>query len=352
MPASPKSGNASLPIRPLFLSLALLALSCALAMGADSAGNKPASEPVTVSVALVSTQNIPIQTELAATVQAAERAAIAAKITGVVTRAPVILGGAVRAGDLLVALSAEEINARLNQAEAQLALAKRNLDREQNLLAKNAATPDAVKALADQYAMAQAAHREARTMLGYATITAPFDGVVTRKNVSAGDLATAGIVLLQIENNHRLQAVAAVPESLVLQITLGDTLTVRAPAAGIDVQGIVAEIAPAVDPASRTAQVTLDLPAEPNLRTGQFARVFLPGREASALMIPESALVPSGQMDRVFVIDKGVAHLRLVRTGLRHDGATEILTGLNPGETVATDNNRLLVDGQPVRIKP
>ncbi len=352
MSADSISCNHCFPARSLFLALVLLALQCSPTSAANTATNKAATEPVTVTVAKVSEQDIPALTEMAATLQAAERAAIAAKVTGVVTRAPVVLGAAVRAGDLLVAISAEEINARLNQAEAQLAQARRNLEREQNLLAKNAATPDAVKAMADQYAMAQATHREARTMLGYATITAPFDGVVTRKNVSAGDLATAGTVLLQIENNHRLQALTAVPESLVLRVALGDVLTVRAPAAGVDVQGTVAEIAPAVDPASRTAQITLDLPPNPNLRTGQFARVLLPGREVRTLMVPDAALVPAGQMDRVFVIDKDIARLRLVRTGLRHEGATEILAGLNPGETVATGNNRLLVDGQPVRVSP
>lgn len=223
MPASPKSGNASLPIRPLFLSLALLALSCALAMGAGLAGNKPASEPVTVSVALVSAQNILIQTELAATVQAAERAAIAAKITGAVTRAPVVLGGTVRPAISWWLSAPRRSTLASTKPRRNWPWPSATSNASRTLLAKNAATPDAVKALADQYAMAQAAHREARTMLGYATITAPFDGVVTRKNVSAGDLATAGTVLLQIENNHRLQA-AAVPESLVLQIALGDTL--------------------------------------------------------------------------------------------------------------------------------
>jgi RND family efflux transporter MFP subunit len=338
-------------IRPLFLNLGLCLLTASLGCAETMAKPSP-NEPVVIATAKVSEQHMPILTEMAATLQAAERAAIAAKISGVVTRVPVVLGSVVKTGDVLVAISAEEITARLNQAEAQLAQARRNLEREQNLLAKNAATPEKVKSMVEQHAIAQAAHREARTMLGYATITAPFDGVVTRKNVNAGDLATPGTVLLQIEDGQRLQALTAVPESLMLRIAVGDRLTVRVPAAEVDVQGTVSEIAPAVDPNSRTAQVVLDLPFNPSLRTGQFARVLLPGKEIGTVMIPSEAVVPSGQMDRVFVVDNGVARLRLVRTGLRHGDLLEILAGLAPGDTVAVRGHRLLVDGQPVRVQP
>jgi RND family efflux transporter MFP subunit len=314
--------------------------------------NKEAATPVAVTVAKVSEQEVPVLIEVAGTLQAAERASIAAKVTGVITRMPVVLGSTVKAGDLLAAISAEEIAARLNQAEAQLAQAKRNLERDQNLLAKSAATPEAVKSMTDQYNIAQAGYREAKTMMGYATITAPFDGMVTRKNANSGDLATPGTILLQIENNRTLQVTTAVPESLVLHIRTGDVLTVRVEAADVVIQGTVSEIAPAVDPNSRTAPVVLDLPANHNLRSGQFARVLLPGKGSKALLVPSSSLVPSGQMDRVFVVESERARLRLVRTGLSLNGMTEILTGLSAGETVVTANNRLLVDGQPLRTQP
>lgn len=331
---------------------ALPLLACSLVPVRADAGSKPIDQPVTVSVATVSEQDAPVLIEVAGTVQAAERAAIAAKVTGVITRMPVVLGSTVKAGDLLVSISADEIAARLNQAEAQLAQARRNLEREQNLLQKNAATPESVKSLNDLYAIAQAGYREAKTMLGYATITAPFDGVVTRKNGHSGDLATPGAVLLQVENPAKLQVTTAVPESLVLGIRLGEALTVTVPAATVVVQGMVSEIAPAADPISRTAPVVLDLPATPSLRSGQFARVQLPGKGVKTLLAPSSALVPSGQMDRVFVVEGERARLRLVRTGLRHDGQVEILAGLNGGDTVITANNRLLVDGQALRVQP
>jgi len=163
--------------------------------------------PVQVQVVTVTRQKLPAQIELVGTVVPVNRAAIAAKVTGTIEKMPVVLGSRVKKGDLLVQISAEEISARVIQAQAQLAQAKRNLNREQKLLKKNAATSENVKALRDMYRVAKAAYDGARAMLGYTTITAPFNGLVTRKLANVGDLATPGTPLLEIENNKKLQVV-------------------------------------------------------------------------------------------------------------------------------------------------
>lgn len=327
----------------LFVLLGLLPLPLTAA---------PADEPVTVPVARVEAREIPALVELTGTVQAAERAAISARVSGVVSRVAVSLGSTVAAGEVLVTLEAGEITARLRQAEAQLAQAKRHLERDRSLLARDAATPETVRTRADQFAIAQAAHQEARSMLAYTTITAPFAGVIIAKRVNAGDLATPGTVLLELEDNRRLQVRTALPESLIARVRMGDRLTVHVPAAGVEVAAAVAEIGPASDPSSRSAAITLDLPPGADLRSGQFARVLVPAESAIALLVPESAVLPAGQMDRVFVIEGDTARLRLVRTGQRRDGLVEILAGLDPGETVATGNNRLLENGRRVRVQP
>jgi len=290
------------------------------------------------------------QVELVATIQAVEQAAIAAKITGTITELPVVLGSRVKKGDMLVKISAEEISARVLQAQAQLAQAKRNLTREQKLLKKNATTPETVNSMQDMFAVARASFQEAKTMLGYTTITAPFDGVITRKLANSGDLATPGTPLLQLENDTDLQAVTAVPESLVNLVTRGDKLSVQVPSARLTVIGTVAEIAPAADPLSRTAPVKIDVKNNPALRTGQFARIILPVAPAATLLIPRSAVIPFGQMDKVFVLEEGKAQLRLVRTGSITGEQVEILAGLTPGDQVIVDNNTLLVSGQPVTV--
>ncbi|MDW7774258.1 MAG: efflux RND transporter periplasmic adaptor subunit [Desulfobulbaceae bacterium] len=307
--------------------------------------------PVKVEAVTVAAEEALLQNEVVGTVQPVDRAEIAAKVTGTIEQIPVVLGSRVQQGDLLVKINAGEISARVNQARTLLDQARRNLEREKKLLEKNAATAENVKSLEEAFQFARAAHEEAEVMFGYTVITAPFAGQITRKNVNPGDLATPGLPLLELEDDRKLQVVTAVPEGLVLQLSPGDTLRVSIPAAGLAVQGRVAEIAPAADPLSRTAAVKLDIEVDPRLRSGQFARVALPGTGKDAIFVPASAVLVFGQMDTVFVIRDDTARLRLVRTGALMNGVIEILAGLEPGEKVVVRNNAQLLDGQPVIIE-
>lgn len=339
----------TMQIRTHFMFVLMMILVPGL--GAHAQEVSPALPVAVVRTSIVIEQTVPTLVEVVGTLQAVERAAIAAKVTGVVTDVPVVLGSRVNTGDLLVNISAREIAAQLNQAQARFKQAERNLLREQTLLQKHAATAETVKSMQDNYAVANAAVQEVRSMLGYATITAPFSGVITQKNVNAGELATPGTMLLRMENDQKLQVACAVPESLVFQIRPGQTLTVTIPTAGLTMNGKVAEVAPSADPASRTAPITIDLSYNEKLRTGQFARVKLPGQIKTSLFVPDGTVLLRGQMERVFVAADNKAHLRLVRTGMHQDGLTEIVAGLNSGETVICQNNAHLVDGQPIKTE-
>lgn len=329
-----------------------------LAVVAGCRGEHPEKEqtgnqlpPVKVEVMTVTAQEAPLQTEVVGTVQPVDRAEIAAKVTGTIEKIPVVLGSQVKEGDLLVKIIAGEISAKVIQAQAQLEQARRNLEREKKLLEKNAATAENVKSLEEAFRIAEAAHREANVMLSYTTITAPFDGQITSKNANVGDLATPGLPLLQLEDNRKLQVVTSVPEALVLEISPGDILPIQIPAAELDIHGKVAEIAPAADPLSRTAEVKIDIEEKVRLRSGQFARVALPGPKKDSLFVPASAVHVFGQMKRLFIIRKNTVQLRLIRTGMERDGQVEILAGLEPGETIIIRHDADLVDGQPVIIE-
>ncbi|KJR98454.1 MAG: hypothetical protein VR65_20765 [Desulfobulbaceae bacterium BRH_c16a] len=291
------------------------------------------------------------QVEIVGTVQAVVQAEISAKISGNIVAMPVDLGSRVKQGELLVEISAGEISAQVQQAKAQLEQARRNLLREENLLKKNAATPEMVKSLQDSARIAEAAYRETITMLEYARVTAPFTGIVTRKHANIGDLATPGKPLLNIEAENNLQVLTDIPEAMILQINKGDRLKVFVPSVGLTVEGTVAEVSPTADPSSRTAPIKLRIPADEKLRSGQFARVTLAMAQAETLTVPAAAVVSFGQMQKVFVVIDGKARLRLVRTGAQGDDYIEILSGLEEEETVVAGGNHMLLDGQPVIVQ-
>jgi membrane fusion protein, multidrug efflux system len=289
--------------------------------------------------------------EVVGTVEAVQKASISARISGQIVELPLVLGSVVKSGDLLVKVSAGEISAKVLQAEAQLAQARRNLAREKKLQKKGASTRETVKSLQDVTRIAEAVYTEVKTMLDYTMITAPFNGTITRKMANVGDLASPGVSLLEIENSDELQVMAQVPEAMILKVFIGDILSVRIPAAAITLLGEVVEVAPAADPMSRTAPVKIKIPVGPDLRVGQFARVTLENSAETTLVVAESAVIAKGQMDLVFVVEENIARLRLIRTGAAYDGDMEILSGLDPGEVVVVRGADKLQDGQPLTIE-
>ena len=306
---------------------------------------------VHVQVAQVKEQAPLLQVEVMGTVEAMHSAVIATKVSGNINEMPVVIGSKVNQGDLLIQLDGGEFTAKLQQAKAQLAQAKRNLTRDQRLLKKNAATPEAVKSGHDIVRIAEAGYQEAKTMVDYTTIKAPFDGIITGKMVDVGDLVTAGLPLLQLDDDEALQVVTHIPEKLLLHISLGDTLRMKVPVADVEVAGVVCERAPTADPISRTALVKLVLPATEHLRPGQFARVYINNSTEKTVTVPNVAIYKFGQLDRVFVVVDGTARLRLVRTGARYGESVEILSGLDVGEMVVVETDTPLVDNQPLSLQ-
>ena len=308
-------------------------------------------EAVPVSVAEVLAVLAAAQTEVVGTVQAVERAEISSKITGNITALTVDLGSVVQQGALLVELSAGEISAQVQQARAQYDQANRNLQREENLLKKQAATEESVKSFRDQKKIAEGSYNEALTMLEYTKITAPFSGIVTRKFANIGDLSTPGKPLLHLEKQGRLEIQTSIPEAMILKINKGDVLSVDVPSAELKLKATVAEVSPTADPSSRTAPIKLQIEPHPKLRSGQFARVSLITGSSMTLVVPRAAIVEFGQMEQVFVVEDNKARLRLIRTGQVQGESVEVLSGLQEGEDIIVAGHTRLIDGQPVTIQ-
>lgn len=203
-----------------------------------------------------------------------------------------------------------------------------------------------------KFRIAVAAEAEAKTMLGYTEIVAPFSGIITRKLADVGDLAAPGKTLLQMENPATLRLEADVPAALIGNLKLGDRLKEHIAGVTNETAGTVAEMSPAADPNSRTFLVKLDLPDVPGLRSGQFGRVAVPVGEVSAIRVPVSTVIQRGQMELVFVVTNNRAQLRLVKTGARVGDEVEVVSGLDSGEQIVTEGAAALTDGQPVTVKP
>ncbi|MCB9655281.1 MAG: efflux RND transporter periplasmic adaptor subunit [Deltaproteobacteria bacterium] len=295
-----------------------------------------------------------LEEEIVGTVHAKLRATLEAKVAGRIKVMPVRLGDHVKEGDLIARLEVEEIQARVRQAEAVLSQAETDRQRYRALVEKGAATPQELEGMETRYVVAKASVSEARTMLGYAQVKAPFAGVVMHKMADVGDLATPGRPLVDLEDPASLRLEVAVPEALIGFLKVGTPIPATI-GTNTRLDAVVAEIAPAANPGTRTFLVKLDLPSSDlpsaeSLRPGQFGRAMIPTRRSEILRIPEASVIHRGQMEIVFVAVDGHAQLRLIKTGKLFGDSVEVVAGLEPDDLLVVEGASGLVDGQPVEV--
>lgn len=336
----------------------LLPLLCAGLAGVGCS-RKPAAAapaplpPARVQVATVQRDVSPTLIETSGTVRPVRRATLAAKVAGTIVSPPLSLGQAVRAGDVLVSISAPELSARVAQVHAQLAQVERELARERQLHAAGSGAQDAVKSLEDRLAQTKAAVVEAESLLAYTTVRAPFDGFIAHKNIEPGDFAPAGSALLQLDGRDAFELEIGLPDTLVSALTVGAKLDVEIPATAVRFCAPIAELSSSAESSARTTTAKLAIPQDIAVRPGLFARVFIPGTVVSALLAPANAVSSFGQMERVFSVTSDQrASLRLVKTGGRRGNAIEIVAGLAAGERVVLSPGPGLRDHQPLEFAP
>ena len=333
-----------------FLLAALIFTSCSKQEAARRLGSVPPSAVVHVQKAKLE-PHVAVE-EVVGTVRSKQRAVVEAKVSGRVMEYLAFPGAMVKAGELLARIEAPEIQAKADQATAILDQARRDLERQKQLTTSSATTRQEYDAANARVNVATAGLSEAETMMSYARVTAPFDGVVTRKLAEVGDLAMPGKPLLEIEAPTGLRFEADLPEAILSGVTMGAKMSVWIASVAQPLEATVSEIAPISDPASRTFQIKLDLPAAAGLRSGQFGRVSVPTGEAKLIVVPKVALIRRGQMELMVVVVDGHAALRLVKTGKMLSNGVEVLSGLEEGEQVVVSDPARLKDGQPVMIKP
>lgn len=343
------------PMLRLFFDRGAAPLLVALALALSGCGKKHESvremkPPVAVRIQTIDKKPHLASEEVVATVNSKLRSVIESKVSGRIDKMLVNPGQKVKAGELLVQVDVREIQAKLDQATPVREQAEKDLKRFTDLLAKRVITQQEFEGAQSKARVARAAVIEAEAMLGYAKVTAPFDGIITRKLADVGDLASPGKPLVEMEDPSALRLEAAVPEAIIDRVSLGSKLMVRI--GPNELEGVVREMSPTADPNSRTLLVKLDLPATPGLRTGQFGRVSVPVAETAVLRVPASAIIRRGQMELVFILNDKHAQLRIVKTGKPVAGEMEIVSGVNAGEQVITDGAAGLTDGQPVEVRP
>lgn len=378
----------------LFLSFVFMLSLTGCGNDHDSAHSGSHGEPVQAKVATATKAIQPLVHQAAGTIQAKSAGTISAKLMGIVLDVHVNEGDRVKTGDLLVSIDTRQVSAQLEQAQAAVAesrqavaaaesaleaaqanadLAAATFDRYRKLLAEDSVSRQeydevvsrnrqAQSALSQSQDMAQAARyrvKQAESGLSAAsvsyadaTVRAPFDGIVSRKFVEPGDLATPGKPLLTIESNTGFEMAVNLPETLFKSVSPGQSITIRIASLGdLSIQGKVAAVSPSADERSRSFLVKVDLPADAPVHAGMFARADITIGEEDLILIPPGAVRHEGHLTGVFILDdENIAHFRLIRTGRELEGGVEVLSGMKSGMRFVVDPPPLLVDDTPVEV--
>ena len=307
--------------------------------------------------------------------------AVVPKVSGRLEAVNVRLGDQVRRGQLLATLEDRELREQVRQNEASLEVsratvrqreadlknAQSNLERSRNLFARNLiarqtlddaeARYDAALAQVDlakaQGNQATARLDELRINLSNTRILSPVDGFVGSRSLDPGAFVGTNSSFLSVVDIHFVRLVANLVEKDLRRIVLGMPAQVEVDAYPGEVfQGRVARLAPVLDPATRTAQMEVEVPNPASrLKPGMYARVqFVVLQRADALTVPRNAIVDLEGTRGVFVADGKTARFKPIKSGIVDGDAVEIIDGLPDDATVITLGSASLRDGDPIVV--
>ena len=273
---------------------------------------------------------------------------VASKILARVLEINVTAGKRVQAGEVLVQLTSDEQLSRVRQAEAdrdsmvaQLQLARTEVARAKQLISSNSISQAEYDTLMTRVQTSQAnvdranrAVEEAKVYLGFATLVAPFSGIVVDKTVQPGDTVSPGQTLLTLYDPTHMQLVANVRESLAMKLQVGQQLPARLESLGYECLATVSEVVPKADVSSRSFEVKVTGPCPPGVYSGMFGRLMLPLEDEQLLLVQADTIQRVGQLTFVQVVTDGKLARRSVQLGRNFKDQIEILSGLKAGEQV------------------
>ena len=331
----------------------------ALVLGLAACGSAEPPQPAAaprgeLEATVVEVRDVALTYTAEAVVEAVRQSTVSAQIAGRIVELRFDVGDFVKKGEVIArfderaatqALAASE--AQVRQAEAALRNARAEFERSKQLVAQKFLSQAALDRAEAEYKAAQArvtallaGAGQAQTERSFATIVAPYSGLVSARHVELGEMATPGKPLMTGFDPGTLRVTATVPQAQVAAIQAGAKARVEVPSSAKWVEATQLTVIPSADPRTHTTQVRLGLPADVRgIYPGIYARAhFVTGR-AAALLVPRAAVLQRSELTAVYVIpESGAPQLRQIRLGTAGDErAVEVLAGLRAGERVAID---------------
>jgi RND family efflux transporter MFP subunit len=306
---------------------------------------------------------------LPGTLQGQVQTPISARASGYLKRWTSDIGSNVKQGQLLAEIESPEIDQQLAQAiagrdqqAANLALARSTAERWEGLRKKDVVSQQDLDERRSSAAQAQANLDAAeanvqrlRQLESFKRVLAPFAGVVTRRNVDVGDLIDPSRPLFTLAQVDKLRVFINVPQAYAQLVKPGQPVTIsQAELRGLRFAGRVVRSAGAIDAATRTLQVEVNLVnPERVLLPGAYVQVALPLQASAALLVPTNTLLFRAEGSLVGVVDKqGKVKLKPVTVGRNYGAEVELLDGVAEADRLVMNPPDWLADGLTVVVAP
>jgi len=311
-----------------------------------SKGAKKKTGPVAVNIMIVKDTTVDNNIDVTGSIDANEKVNLVSETAGNITGIFFNEGSYVKKGQLLVKVYNQDLIASLKQNDYQVALAKQNEYRNSVLLQKEAISQQEYDTSLTSLNTLKAQGDVLKAQIAKTEIRAPFSGTIGLRNISPGGYLSPSTSIASLVNIDPAKVTFSVPERYLSLIKPGTKINFTVESSRKKFDATVYAIEPAIDLSSRTITVRARAANPDNLlKAGAFAKINLTlDQIAKTIMVPTQCVIPDLKDNKVFVVHKGTAVPKIVKTDLRTDTKIEIISGLKAGDS-------LIVSGL-IQIRP
>ena len=323
------------------------------------AGKSSSSDPRRQNAALVqiepiSHESVRYTLKLNGDVLPNQQATISSKVAGTLEHFYVDMGDRVEANQMMALIDTTELSQQFQQTSATYQNAALTYKRMKELSEQNLVSRQDLDNAEAAMKVSKANYDGAKTRLGYARITAPFSGYITRRFLDAGGSVTANnVTLFTLMDLDAMKVIVNVLEKDVPKIRIGKEAVVTVDAyPDKQFKGVIARFSNALDLSTRTMAIEVDIPNRDHLlKSGMFATVVILVEEhRNAMTVPTQALLRDGKGSFLFITQGNTAKRRDVTIGIEQNARTEILSGITGADSIVTTGQQFLKDGAAVTI--
>jgi membrane fusion protein (multidrug efflux system) len=341
-------------VAALLSTMGLLAVSCGEGKSrVSSRGNDAKGSKVPVNAVVIQPRQIENKIFTTGTLLANEEVELGPEISGRIVGVYFQEGGRVKKDQLLLKINDDELKAQFKRKELEEKLAADEERRKKSLYDISGISQEEYDKALVALKMIQAEKEVIQSQLAKTEIKAPFDGFVGLRYVSEGSYVTANVPVAVMQDVNPMKVEFSVPEKYARQVKKGTRVAVRVGDSQTEYNGEVYAVEAKVDPGTRTIKLRGRLPnPKEDLIPGAFAKVEITlERIPDAIVIPAEAVIPEINGEKVFICVDGKARSVPIKTGIRSGSDVQVLTGLNPSDTLVITGLLQIADGRAIELR-